>query len=230
MAVKNGLTQGRSDGNRSQWRRPIPNKTGLEAKIHPRKTTRKLIIITCKLCSLSDTYGLHHRLSLPPDGGDVLIHCGDFADRGSKADILSFRDWLQAQTNFGERIVVAGNHDRDLSQPDAINLEAEFARKTSEEAAPIQFLQDEFDSCANGRLLIFGASWRTCEEDSYESIDLNHNGGKIDLLLSHIPPFWPSASRERLGSLSLAHGVPESDSHYLWWALALGPLCSSVQR
>lgn len=62
-----------------------------------------------KLTFISDTHSLHHQL---PDlgSGDVLIHCGDFTERGDLHDTLSFARYF-SQQNYTHKIVIAGNHD-----------------------------------------------------------------------------------------------------------------------
>ncbi|CAB9507555.1 Metallophosphoesterase domain-containing protein 1 [Seminavis robusta] len=176
-----------------------------------------------RIVVISDTHGLHDKLRLPR--GDVLVHCGDFADRGSVADIRAFRDWFQSQkSRYSDLVVIAGNHDRDLKRPDAIDLRAEFSLPGS----TIHFLEDQHLVCAGGRLHIFGASWGTCDSDSFEDLDLTEgnssNADGIDLLLSHIPPYWPGrTSTVRRGSLSLAKvifqkRIPICCGGHLHWA------------
>ena len=62
-----------------------------------------------KIVVISDTHGLHRRVSLPK--GDVLVHCGDFCNSGTLREVVAFDNWLGEQ-DFQHKIVVAGNHDR----------------------------------------------------------------------------------------------------------------------
>ena len=62
-------------------------------------------------------------LTLPP--GDVLLHAGDFCNRGTLAELESFAAWWHSQTAFSQRLLVAGNHD--------FALDAQFERETTEE-------------------------------------------------------------------------------------------------
>jgi len=61
-----------------------------------------------KLTFISDTHSLHKNLAL--ESGDVLIHCGDFTNKGSLEDTESFAHFMSVQ-DFKYKIVIAGNHD-----------------------------------------------------------------------------------------------------------------------
>ena len=57
---------------------------------------------------ISDTHGAHDRIDLPE--ADVLVHCGDFTNRGRSEEIAAFNEWLGRQSH-DVKIVVPGNHD-----------------------------------------------------------------------------------------------------------------------
>ena len=61
-----------------------------------------------QLTFISDTHSHHRQLSL--DGGDVLVHCGDFTRHGEIEDVEDFAQFIAAQ-HFKYKIVIAGNHD-----------------------------------------------------------------------------------------------------------------------
>lgn len=61
-----------------------------------------------KLTFISDTHSLHDNLVIEP--GDILIHCGDFTNKGSLEDTANFACFM-AKQNFKHKIVIAGNHD-----------------------------------------------------------------------------------------------------------------------
>ena len=61
-----------------------------------------------KFVFISDTHMQHDILSLPE--GDVLVHAGDFTDRGSVKEARSFLDWYACQP-FQHKVLIAGNHD-----------------------------------------------------------------------------------------------------------------------
>jgi Icc-related predicted phosphoesterase len=61
-----------------------------------------------RIVALSDTHGLHDRLTVPEC--DVLIHAGDFSTHGRVEDTVDFLRWFEAQP-ARHRVLVAGNHD-----------------------------------------------------------------------------------------------------------------------
>lgn len=70
-----------------------------------------------RIVCISDTHGLHRRVSVPE--GDLLIHAGDFMGAGRSLDeITDFNAWLGDQPH-PYKIVVAGNHDLLLQQTPA---------------------------------------------------------------------------------------------------------------
>lgn len=62
-----------------------------------------------KLVFISDSHGLHERISIPD--GDVLLHCGDFMNGGRDvSELFSFRAWWIRQPHK-YKILISGNHD-----------------------------------------------------------------------------------------------------------------------
>ena len=61
-----------------------------------------------RLVVISDTHNKHRSLKLPQ--GDVLIHCGDFTDKGTSVEVQDFTKWF-IDTPFKHKIVIAGNHE-----------------------------------------------------------------------------------------------------------------------
>lgn len=62
-----------------------------------------------KICCISDTHGHHKKVTIPEC--DVLIHAGDYTNRGSKEDVESFLKWFSAQDNALFKVFINGNHD-----------------------------------------------------------------------------------------------------------------------
>ena len=61
-----------------------------------------------RLVIASDTHMHHDRLHVP--NGDVFVHCGDFTEAGSEADVIDFAAWLRSLPHR-HLVVIAGNHD-----------------------------------------------------------------------------------------------------------------------
>jgi len=131
---------------------------------------------------ISDTHGKHHQLPPLPDG-DVLFHLGDVANKGSLQDIQSFASWIR-DLPHAEKIVIDGNHDRDRSRPERINLEKEYEGVAT-------FLRDgHVVELASGRLRVLGVRWDSCEREDYSaaSTALQTTMDGIDILLTHKNP------------------------------------------
>ena len=65
-----------------------------------------------RFVAISDTHGKHGALGLLPLG-DVLVHAGDFTERGDLAEVDAFCEWLSQQPH-ARKVVIAGNHDLTL--------------------------------------------------------------------------------------------------------------------
>lgn len=64
-----------------------------------------------RVISISDTHELHSQVTLPT--GDLLIHAGDFTNKGNMVKASEFADWFakeSAHYTYGG-ILIAGNHD-----------------------------------------------------------------------------------------------------------------------
>jgi len=133
-----------------------------------------------RLVVLSDTHGNHWDLPQLPEG-DVLIHLGDIADKGRLEHLQSFATWLKSQDGFVEKLVIEGNHDRDLAAPDRVSLARELA-----DCARV--LRDETVVIADGRLRVHGASWSTCENDDFSRTVAAADVPPPHVLLTHSPP------------------------------------------
>lgn len=65
-----------------------------------------------KILCISDTHGLHSKMSKLPDA-DVLIHGGDMTSVGTKDDIESFVKWFDS-LNYPSKYFIAGNHETSI--------------------------------------------------------------------------------------------------------------------
>jgi len=64
-----------------------------------------------KVVLISDTHEKHGQIKLPE--GDLLIHCGDWTNKGSLDAMNSFLKWFSAQP-FQYKIFIGGNHELGL--------------------------------------------------------------------------------------------------------------------
>ena len=160
---------------------------------------------TIRCVVLSDTHGRHWDVD-PLPAGDVLIHLGDVANHGSIQHIRSFVDYIKQrkyQDEFRDIVLLEGNHDRDLSSPEKIDLAKEYQEIGT-------LLVDQVVHVADGRLSILGVSWGACERNDFSKAEqqqqqlASQQGKQIDMLLTHCPPKLLQGKRQ----LSSAIGAP----------------------
>jgi Icc-related predicted phosphoesterase len=66
-----------------------------------------------KITLISDTHTKHNKLDGFLNGGDILIHAGDFMSSGyNKMEGMMFLKWFDEIKNYDTKIFIAGNHDR----------------------------------------------------------------------------------------------------------------------
>ena len=64
-----------------------------------------------RLVCISDTHTFHEDVNLPD--GDILIHAGDFTNKGGKSDVEDFFGWLmRIKPKYRYILFIAGNHDK----------------------------------------------------------------------------------------------------------------------
>lgn len=115
-----------------------------------------------RIIAISDTHGHHRKIKLP--AGDVLVHAGDFCNRGSYQEFEDFIVWFDQQP-FEHKVFIAGNHD--------VCLEAMVGSEDSFMAALIKtgrikgenlhYLRDssvDIDLGIKGHKRFYGAPWQ----------------------------------------------------------------------
>lgn len=117
------------------------------------------------ILQISDTHNQHKQLTNLP-AADVIVHCGDFTDYGTKEETLDFLNWF-IDLPYSHKIFVVGNHDLCLWEADDI------------EDLPdnVHFLQDR--GCEIEGIRFFGLAYNHPEE-------LIPSG--VDVLVTHEPP------------------------------------------
>ncbi|SFB69622.1 Predicted phosphoesterase [Zunongwangia mangrovi] len=66
-----------------------------------------------RIISISDTHNKHQDLEIPD--GNILIHCGDISEGGTKPEIVDFLQWF-SKLPHKHKILIAGNHDFHLEK------------------------------------------------------------------------------------------------------------------
>ena len=189
-----------------------------------------------RLVVISDTHGCHDMLTpiLPP--GDILIHCGDFANKGNSQDVKDFVNWIASLTQYQEKYVIDGNHDRTLKKEkrifksklpndDAIDLKNIFGQQVDK----VCLLQDDLIQTRDG-IYIYGASWKSCELGNFPSSYTRNI--RPDIFLSHLPPCLPrSITIPQVGkNLSDGWRISEELSHAVLSNRIPLCLCGHVHR
>ena len=163
-----------------------------------------------RFVAISDTHGLHAKPisathNLPH--GDVLLHAGDFTNKGTLSDLAAFTAFIKAaETAFTNVVVIAGNHDVSLDaeyyarecsrwhkKPLPLTTPNSFAAGINSDKTT--YLLDEGCIVAGG-LQVYGSPWQPefCEW----AFNLNRGAScrekwdlipaSTDVLLTHGPP------------------------------------------
>lgn len=84
---------------------------GTRVLVHTPHTQRPSSV---RILVMSDTHGLHRTLEqkYPLQEADILVHTGDFTDRGTDEEFADFNNWLgELRPRFKFIVVIAGNHE-----------------------------------------------------------------------------------------------------------------------
>ena len=175
-----------------------------------------------RLVVISDTHTRHKALDkfLPPRDPNmrtILLHCGDFTDRGSSRGVRSFCRWLAHDgethaegrpdvglpSHYDEVVVIDGNHDQTKPPQIPMDLTFEFEKcnkvlRQKGIKRRVHFLQDKVVMIAG--VTFHGVSWRSVEADNFSAI-IGNDGLLPDVVLAHIPPHHPRQEWSRVGRL-----------------------------
>lgn len=121
--------------------------------------------MSLRILHISDTHNKHRQLPNLP-AADVIVHCGDFTDRGAEDEVLDFLNWF-IDLPYAHKIFVVGNHD--LCLWDAEDIE--------DLPDDVHFLQDR--ECVVDGVRFFGLGYNHPEELIPPD---------IDVLITHEPP------------------------------------------
>jgi len=62
---------------------------------------------------ISDTHGLHRKMTEPVPEGDILLYSGDLTNNGELFQLKDFNDWI-GDLPHQHKLVIVGNHDRSF--------------------------------------------------------------------------------------------------------------------
>jgi len=139
----------------------------VEVKIPPHPTDGPDSV---RVVCLSDSHSLHQRVVVPP--GDILIHCGDFTNKGTEAEIQAFAGWI-GDLPHPIKLLIHGNHEAGpFSKWDP--------RKAAVLIPQATFVNNALVQCKG--LSIFGIPWKL-QFTSHRTMPKN-----LDILFLHEPP------------------------------------------
>jgi len=138
----------------------------MEVKIPGLCDGSKLVRVVC----MSDSHSLHTRLEVPP--GDILLHCGDFTNKGTASEIQAFASWFAALPH-PTKLLVHGNHEAGpFSKWDPRNAKS---------LLPGAEFVNNMLVRSHG-LTIFGVPWKL-QFSAHRAMP-----DKVDILFLHEPP------------------------------------------
>lgn len=132
---------------------------------------------------ISDTHGLHRKLSLPK--GDLIIHAGDLTNSGKRAEVEDFLAWF-ADLDYEYRLFIGGNHDFFLAEHPSVLSAILPAGVTYLHHQSIQIGSYTFwgsAACPNMPNWAFGKTVADMQKH-WEQIP-DH----VDFLVTHTPPY-----------------------------------------
>lgn len=123
-----------------------------------------------RVVCLSDSHSLHTRITVPP--GDILIHCGDFTNKGTSTEIQAFASWF-CSLPHPTKLIVHGNHEAGpFSQWDP---------RTAKTVLPgAEFVNNSL--VRSHGLAIFGVPWKL-QFSAHRAMPET-----VDILFLHEPP------------------------------------------
>jgi len=155
----------------------------------------KLVKFVC----LSDTHFKHKEINVPI--GDVLIHAGDFTQKSTLEEVLSFKSFLQSLPHQ-YKVVIPGNHDILKIPNEGTICEPS---KIKELLQDVCVYLDESSVTLFG-YKIYGSSWlHVFAEDGYPHVQEKYPGEKCqlipsdaDIVITHPPPYLETETTNTL--------------------------------
>lgn len=137
-----------------------------------------------KFACVSDTHGKHWEIEVPPC--DVFIHCGDYAKRNTRAELLDFAKWM-SNVKATKKIYVPGNHDKLMLQDEnQVSFENESGARC---LAPDIAIFDGFDFWGCPYLPVYANKVWPWARTAHEREDWWKQVPTVcDILVTHCPP------------------------------------------
>jgi Icc-related predicted phosphoesterase len=164
-----------------------------------------------RIVAISDTHTLHNQTRIPD--GDVLIHAGDFTERGTLTEVLDFELFLR-KLPHKYKILIAGNHDFYFEN---------FPHQAKEIVSKYIYLLDQ-QVVING-VKIYGSPW----QPTFQNWAFNLNRGAeikakwdlippdVDVLVTHGAPYGigdQTIEGEKIGCEDLLSAVQRIKPKY----------------
>jgi Icc-related predicted phosphoesterase len=146
-----------------------------------------------RILHLSDTHMMHHQIeaAFPLPEADILVHTGDFSNRGSVEEFESFNDWIGTlRPRFRAILIICGNHDLHACGPTDPRQDPAFIKASLSNATHV-LLHESVTVCG---ITFYGSSWvpeHDCENPGDGPVPhLFHKiPYGIDILLTHGAPY-----------------------------------------
>jgi len=157
-----------------------------------------------RIIVISDSHNTQQRLAQLkhiPDA-EILLHCGDFTEDSTDAELTAFNEWLGTLTHIKYRIVICGNHEDKLASYSKQDIKSKYLSNAT------HFLQDDTLVLAEyGNLVIHGTpyvpnlgKWEShmgSHDDhayykSYKKLNSEHWNNipsNVNILMTHTPPY-----------------------------------------
>lgn len=136
--------------------------------------------ITC----ISDTHN-HHKKTVLPSEGEVIVHAGDLTEGGTKRELMKFFKWF-SNLPFKYKICIAGNHDFYLEHISSKNLQQLIPKN-------VIYLKDS-EVVINGikfwgsPYIPFQPNWAFTKTASAMEEHWDKIPKDVDVLITHTPP------------------------------------------
>ncbi|KAL9647943.1 hypothetical protein ABK040_008212 [Willaertia magna] len=168
---------------------------------------------TLKIIVISDTHDKHDKLKIP--NGDILICCGDITEKGTVEDVKKFNDFLSQIDQVKYKVVIAGNHDKELCKYSKEQIQKEvftnaiYLQDSSVTIEGIKiygtpFVPNMSDFPGERKEIMKKKDNRYYYRSETDLIDIyNKIDEDTDILISHTPPHGVLDGHYHYGSKSL---------------------------